>query len=251
MTKLRNILKKKIILLTLLPVAVFISIFVIYFVLKKENDKKIETPETIEEVPEESTGPEEIVENTEITKDWNVYTNDNLGVSFKYPKDWVVEQTKISECNIYKAEPDYCLRILTPDKKNRMEIKIESILNYSGSGNVRKKEFLSGKLLTINSNISLFRSNKVNGLYDYENKMNLVLSYVQNTYPDPIDDGFGDPIHAEKSIWYVNSNIGYTFTYLTDPALIPDRNNIGENEVVDTMDQIMSTLEIDFNVNPF
>jgi len=246
MTKLRNILKKRAVLLSLALLFLLALMFIIYMLQRTEKEDTEKMPEAVIENPEEKKEPEEIVGNTEITKDWNVYINGKLGISFKYPEDWVVQEGN-TNCSLNPNYVSNCINLYDSQEQNFLQIKFEEYNNDPGSISLTKREYLNSKYFDKEfSSLKMIRLNSVNNSYTYFNKYNLSILFLKNY---AIKKGFDDL--SEWTVWYVNNNIGYTFTYLIDPALIPDRNNIGENEVVDAMDQIMSTLEIDFNVKPF
>jgi len=191
-----------------------------------------------------------IVASDDVTEKWSTYTDDT-GISFKYDsKIWEANISRDLECNSFSQNKSYCIEISQKNSSNLVKIKMENLPENEnvGGGIITSSYYNSAKIIEL-SNVTLLRGDKVSN--DYFDRANVELGIVTELYelPKTIDSGL--IAYGIDTGWLVKGSIGYTFTYLIDPSLIPDRNNIGENEVVDTMDQIMSTLEIDFEAMPF
>ena len=59
----------------------------------------------IEEPPTESSTetPSETPQSEDPTKDWKSYTNEEIGLSFKYPDDWYVYEEDVSDKPLFRA----------------------------------------------------------------------------------------------------------------------------------------------------
>ncbi len=186
----------------------------------------------------------------------NKFVDEKMGISFNYPKTWSPKTTSDEDCNPKRegsslGSRSLCIDIYSEDGSSFIKIKINS-LNKSDLGGalLTGKVQNKAKVIKVGSNF-LLRPNYINAAEDYQDKKNIEVLFIKDLYDQPIASEYGLTYYGEYSVWLIRKNVGYTITYLINPSEIQNERDLSGNKVIETMDQILSTLEIEFKDNIF
>lgn len=192
-----------------------------------------------------------VIPNYQEISKWKDYQYKN--VKLKYPSGYLVNISQDIECSPYRQNTSICIKITDEGRLNSILLKVEYLEKSEnfGGGLIDAQEDSFGKIISPEStNVVILRSNSINGLYEYFGKKNISLYFIKNLYPiTKENEGFS--FYGEWVIWLLKQRHGYTISYQLDPSIISNNGDLGTNEKIAVFDQIISTLNIDFNESPF
>ena len=181
---------------------------------------------------------------------------DKYGIKFKYPNGWEVTEIRGNKCFPSDNRQDgrrLCIQLKHNITKNILEIKSIYPLHDVGGGIIvgdNLKNGLNKSLETFNG-IKILRSNSIDTFYKSEYGQNIiVLAFIKNLFIYPKDDEYIEA-YGNESWWLLNDNNGVLINYILDNNEVEFRNNVINNATMKTLDEIVSTLEINFNEMEF
>ncbi|MBD3281080.1 hypothetical protein GF389_06230 [Candidatus Dojkabacteria bacterium] len=226
-------------------VILFISIsFVSYFFYNRSQEKK----DDVRTEKQEKVEFTDIIPDVDFQADWTKYVDKETGLSFSHPKDWVIETVSNSACNPYSNSPSICTNVGTSGG-SYISIKIEETHDSAGGGYITKNDYEEARAISLNrGEIEVLRPNYINSV---DGSSDIMLQYFTDRYEYVDYNSLGTKKYSEVTNWFVSDGKGYTINYSLDSSIVEDAASIGSNEIIDTMDQIVSTLEIDFEKEIF
>ncbi|GAB4285051.1 MAG: hypothetical protein Kow0081_2600 [Candidatus Dojkabacteria bacterium] len=190
--------------------------------------------------------------NGENLKTWQAYTDDVAGISFKHPTSWTVRVERNENCT-YPGTKNYCIDIISPEKSTRVSLLIidnkDTVIEESPRVFYSREDLLKSLLIRSNANLSFIRSWWVNAP-SYGRLHNLAIDFIDEDileYFDFSNEGYT----FDGGRWYQKNEKAYYLSYVFEQNTAPTPEELKELETLKIMDQIISTLEIRFEANPF
>ncbi len=169
-----------------------------------------------------------------------------MGISLQMPKDWTVIEIRNENC-IYPNVEDICLTFKSPDESSSFYILIvnndEKVIDDSGFSLLSVKDIERSFITPLNDEITLIRSWWANapsyGMIHYE--------YLNET----LDLGKVEEDIYSVGNWIISNNKAYSLSYIFNQFKAPTPDELKTLESVKIMDNILLTLDIEFEANPF
>lgn len=223
---------------------------VIIFTSYRRNPQISETPDP---KLNNSLILKEIIEpmaRSESTFLWNKIESQLYKLTISTPPEWTYQELSNTQCSKFAEEKRNCLKLI--DGSGQNYILISAISNddqsFSNSGGyLDKGEVLNSQLLTLSSGLEIISNEFVNGVQMYDGKKYSELWYSKDLYSHIKESQY----YGIKTNFLLFDNIAYSIGYSIDPQLVPSDDSLLSVDVYNEMNQIISTLEIDFSNNPF
>lgn len=138
-----------VVLITVLVTAGLIGGGGYYYLNKKFSDEKATLNKQISDLndeidalknPASSSSTTDTTATADPTSDWKTYTNAKYGISFKYPKSWVIDDDTYSAQNIDEMIPvnqqnvnfDRGVKLIGEDTNKKVYVDLTTIADYAG-----------------------------------------------------------------------------------------------------------------------
>lgn len=179
--------------------------------------------------------------------EWIEFSDEKSGVRFLHPSSWTTLVKKNSEC-LFPSNQNICIDIIAPNTDIYINILItkddNGEITNSSIGFLSERDIRDSKFISLSNELTAIRAWWVNAP-SYGNQHNLAIDFIDDIAINSLNTSskFMRWLPAEESAIYVS----YIFNQFDKPT--PEELQL--SDTVNTMDQILSTLEIDFEVNPF
>lgn len=192
-------------------IIVFIVVFTVGGYLIYKLPRTVITPQTLQATPPTGSAASPASTDAGETTNWKTYTNDQLGITFKYPANGNIQNATDKASAVYlindSSEPYYLLSLEVRDNQQNLtprQVIDEELTKLRNSNSPGSNSLADKRQATIKN----YQNGEIDGLYmrggsdgdSVTDSIEIVVGHRQNIYKFMMHDGNGSVDEFQKQL---------------------------------------------------